>query len=277
MHNKLKDILKNKLSIEQLKLVPSSYDVIGRIIIFSDFPRKLYSKEKIIGQELLKNHKNINSIFKKIKKHSGKFRTRKLKLIAGENNNETIHHENKIKVKLNAEKVYFSPRLSEERKRIYEQVKKGEKILVLFSGCGVYPLIIAKNTDAKEIIGIEINPTAHKYALLNLELNKIKNTIKFILGDVKKILPKISRKFDRIIMPLPKGAENFLALALTKIKKNGFIHFYSFSVQNKHDKIIEIIKVQCKRMKKKCRIINVIKCGQFSPRVNRICVEFKIG
>ena len=275
MPNKLKDLLRKKLTKKELVMIPSSFDIVGNILIFSDFPEQLFKKEKIIGNEILKNYRQIKSVFKKTKKYSGKYRTPKLKLLAGENSKETIHKENNARLKLNVEKVYFSSRLSEERKRIFQQVKNNETVLVMFSGCSVYTIVIAKNTKVKEIYGVEINPTAHKYALENLKLNKTKN-IKLILGDVKKILPKINKKFDRIIMPLPKGAENFLNLALNKIKKNGIIHFYCFAEENKYKNIIDIVNKECKKSKKQCKILNIVKCGQFSPRVYRACIDFRI-
>jgi tRNA (guanine37-N1)-methyltransferase len=275
MPNKLKDTLKKKLTKKQISLLPSSYDMVGNILIFSDFPKQLYKKEKIIGNELLKNHKQIKSVFKKTKKYSGKYRTPKLKLLAGENNKETEYKENNIRLKLNVEKIYFSPRLSEERKRILQQVKNNESVLVMFSGCAVYPITISKNTKAKNIMGIEINPVAHKYALENLKLNKTQN-IELIKGDVKQILPKTNKKFDRIIMPLPKGAESFLDLALSKIKKNGIIHFYCFAEENKHKNMTATIDEECKKFKKQCKILKITKCGQFSPRVYRICIDFRV-
>jgi len=276
MSNRLKDILKGKLTAKQLESLPSSFDIVGEILIFSDFPKQLTKKEKIIGNEILKNHKNIRSVFKKTKKHSGKFRTPKLKLLAGTNNKETNYKENNTRFKLNVEKVYFSSRLSAERKRIFQQVKKNETVLVMFSGCGIYPIVLAKNSDTKEIYGIEVNPTAHKYALENTKLNKSNDKIKLFLGDVKKILPKINKKFDRILMPLPKGAENYLDLALTKAKNNTIIHFYTFSEEDNYGKIKTIIKNSCKTKKMKCNILKIIKCGQFSPRVFRICIDFRV-
>ena len=276
MSNKLKDILRKKLTKKELGMVPSSYDIVGNIIIFSDFPKELSKKEKTIGNEILKSYKQIRSVYKKSKKYSGKFRTPKLKLLAGEKNKETEYKENNARLKLNVEKVYFSPRSSEERKRIFKQIKNNEIVLVMFSGSGIYPLVIAKNSEAKEIHGIEINPTAHKYALENLKLNKAEDKIKLYLGDVKKILPKINKKFNRIIMPLPKGAEDFLKLTLNKIKKNGIIHFYSFAEETKFDKVIEFINKEYKKNKKQCKIIDIVKCGQFSPRVFRICVDFRV-
>jgi len=276
MSNKLKDLLKRKLTKRELRSLPSSFDVVGDIMIFSDFPISLVKKQKIIGEEILKNHKNINSVFKKTKKYSGKYRTPKLSLLAGDNKKETEHRENNTRLRLNVEQVYFSSRLSTERNRIFKQVKKNENILVMFSGVGIYPLTISKNSHPNIIYGVEINPIAHKYALENLKLNKIEDKIKLFLGDVKKILPKINKKFDRILMPLPKGGESYLNLALNKIKKNGIIHFYSFTEQDKNKETVNTINKECDKQKKKCRILKITKCGQFSPRVFRICVDFKV-
>ena len=276
MKKNLKFLLKNKLSKKEIKLIPSSFDVVGSILIFSDFPKELEKKEKAIGEEILRQFKNIKTVAKKTKKYSGKFRTPRLKIIAGEKTKETIHRENNVSIKLDVEKVYFSPRLSSERKRIFLQMRKNESVLVMFSGCAVYPLVIAKNSNVEEIYGVEINPTAHKYALKNLKLNKLGNKIKLFLGDVKKIMPLLNKKFDRILMPLPKGAEKFLDLALGKIKKNGIIHFYDFSEENNYKKIMKSIEEECRKQKKKCEILNIVKCGQFSPGVNRICVDFRV-
>ena len=275
MKNQFKKSLKSKLTKKQLELLPSSYDIIGSILIFSDFPKELARKEKIIGEALLKSHKHIKTVCKKTKKFSGKYRLPKLKIIAGEKIKETLYKENNVTLRLDVEKVYFSPRLSTERKRIYQLIKKNEDVLVMFSGVAIYPIIISKNTKAKEIYAVEINPIAHKYAEENIKLNKIKN-IKLFKGDVRKILPKINKKFSRILMPLPKGAENFLDLALSKIKNKGIIYFYDFLNQDEFDLAKEKISKACKTTKKKYKILNIAKCGQFSPRVYRVCVDFKV-
>ena len=108
---------------------------------------KLENKEKDISQYLLDTNKSINTILKKSGQHSGEFRTQKLKYLAGEDKKEAIYKENSILLKLDVEEVYFSPRLSTERKRIFEQVKKDEKVLVMFCGCAPYPCTISKNTN----------------------------------------------------------------------------------------------------------------------------------
>jgi tRNA (guanine37-N1)-methyltransferase len=144
----------------------------------------------------------------------------------------------------------------------------------MFSGVGPYPIVISKNTGAKEIYGVELNPFAHEYAKKNIILNKV-NNVKLFLGDVNEVLPKLKKKFDRIIMPLPKDASAFLNLALSKIKKNAIIHFYDFL--DKRDipgKAIDKINLVCSE--NKFEILNIVKCGQYSPGKYRICIDFRI-
>ena len=273
----LKYYLKEKLNEKELQLAPTSFDVVGDIMIFSEFPKELAKKEKLIGETILITYPHIKTILKKTRKFSGKFRTARLKVIAGEKRKETTHKENDVFVKLDVEKVYFSPRMSSERKRITDLVKPNESILVMFSGSGIYPLVIAKNTGCKEVYGIEINPIAHKFALENVKKNKLENKVILFEGDAAKVMPKINKKFDRILMPLPKGGEKYLELALKHARKGGIIHFYDFLHENEFDKAEEKVKKACLKQKRKYKKLNLVKCGQYSPGFFRICLDFEAG
>ena len=208
--------------------------------------------------------------------HKGEFRTRTVRILAGKKSKETVHLENKIKLKLHLEKTYFSARSAGERMRLAKQVKKGESVLVLFSGAGPFPLVFAKNTAARDIYGIEMNPLAHRYAVDNVELNKVGDNTKLYLGDVRRVLPKLKRKFDRVAMPLPKTGESFLGLTLSKVKKNGLIHLYSFLHENEIADYSKKVKEICKQNKQKVRILRKVKCGQFSPGTFRVCYDIKL-
>ena len=268
----LKQVLNLKLTKKQLLVLPTSFDIIGDIVIFSNFPEELKKKEKLIANTLLNLHKNIKVVAKKTKHFSGKYRLQKVKILAGEKRKITLHKENNIIVKLNIETCYFSQRLATERLRIAKQIKPNESVLVMFSGIAIYPLVISKNSKAKEIYAIEINPEAHKYAQENLKLNKTTN-ITLFKGNVKTVIPKIKKKFDRILMPLPKSAEDYFDLAIKKIKNKGIIHFYDFQYEEDiPKKSIEKIKKHTKNFK----ILKVIKCGQYSPRNYRICLDIKL-
>lgn len=264
---KLKEALKEELDEEEISIVKGSYDVIGDIVIL-ELDKKLKAKEKIIGETLLKLNKNIKTILKKKGAHEGVYRIQTYSYVAGEKKTITEHKENNCKFILDISKVYFSPRLANERLRIAKLVKKNEEVLVMFSGIGVYPVVISKNSKAKGVYGVEFNKSACEYAKRNVSLNLVSNVYLYCC-DIRKF--KINKKFDRILMPLPKGAEKFLDVAKKFIKKKGVIHFYTFSNEEDIDKISDTIKKTFKKFK----ILNVVKCGDIAPGVYRFCIDFK--
>lgn len=270
---RLKDFLKGKLTKKEYDVFPTSFDIIGDVAIFNEIPKELSKKEKLIAASLLKLNTNIKVVCKKIRNYSGKYRTLKLKIISGETRKETTYIENGCRFLLDVEKVYFSPRLGNERMRISDLVKRNENVLVMFSGCGPYTVQIAKK--ASRVTAIEANPVAHKYALINLKLNKISNA-EVIKGDVKNIIPKLRQKYDRIIMPLPKESMKYLKEALSVSKKGTIIHLYSFAKEDEFkDSENSIISI-CKKHGKRCEILRIVRAGEYSPRTYRICVDFKV-
>ena len=109
---------------KESSLVPSSFDVVGDIAIFNDFPKELRKKEKKIAQKLIESNKNINVVAKKSKKYSGRLRTPKLTHLAGEKRKTTTHVESGCRLSLDVEKCYFSTRSNTERLRIAKKVIK---------------------------------------------------------------------------------------------------------------------------------------------------------
>lgn len=271
----VEELLQGKLTIEELESLPKSQEIVGKIMIL-EIPAELKQKEGIIAEAFLKVNKYIETVVRKEEIHSGEFRLRKVKILAGKKSKETIHQESGIKLKLDLEKTYFSARSGHERLRIAEQIKAKEMVLVMFSGAGPYPLVIARNSPAKMVYGIEINPQAHQYALENIALNNMGNKISLYLGDVGKVMPKMDLKFDRIVMPLPKTGEEFLPLALTKIKKNGIIHLYAFLSEEEIKKEKVKIRKIIQKEKKSAKILRAVKCGQFAPSVFRVCFDLRI-
>ena len=190
--------------------------------------------------------------------------------------------ENNCKFKFNVETCYFSSRLSNERKEIYKQVKKNERVLVMFAGVGPFSITIAKNSKANEVYSLELGRECSKYAKENVKLNKLKN-MHVIQGDVKKVVRKrglsvkgnlVPLQFDRIVMPRPQLKDTFLQYAFEVIKKNGIINYYGFS-KDKND-VVNDIKSDAKKAKKKIRIIRVKKAGELAPYKFRWRVDFKV-
>jgi tRNA (guanine37-N1)-methyltransferase len=274
----LTSLLKEKLSEDELKLIPKTQEIVGDIMVL-EIPESLETKEKesLIAKTYLKLNKNVKTIVKKTAIHSGTFRTRGVKVIAGEKRKNTIHLENGVKIKLHLEKTYFSARLSNERLRIAKLVKKGESILVMFSGSAPYPLVLGKHSEAKKILGVEINPDAHKFGLENVKLNKFKNIIDLINGDVREILPKMKEKFDRILMPLPKTSEEFLDVALPRLKENGIIHLYAFLNEKDINSEAKRVEKLCEKLMYPVKILKKVKCGQHAPYTFRVCFDLRLN
>jgi tRNA (guanine37-N1)-methyltransferase len=269
-------LLREKLTKTELELLPRSQEIIGKIMIL-EIPIELQKKEKFIAQTFLKCNKYIKTIVRKDEIHSGLYRTRKVKFLAGTNNKEAIHQENGVKIKVNVEETYFSARTANERMRIAKQVKKNEVVLVMFSGVSPLPLVIAKNSPVKVVYGIEINPVAHQLALQNIELNNLQQKVIIYEGDVRKIVPTLNLKFDRVAMPLPKTGEEFLDVALSVAKKNTIIHLYAFLSEAELKPEAKRIVQKCLSLGRKVKVLDAVKCGQFSPSVFRICFDLKVG
>src|SRR3989338_153265 len=269
------DLLKGKLTAKEMELLPRTQELVGEIMIL-EIPEELKKKDKLIAEAYLKANKQISTVVKKSDVHSGQYRTRKVTILAGKKTKETIHHENGIELKLHLERTYFSARSGSERLRIASLVKPGELVLVMFSGAAPYPLVIAKNSEARHVYGIELNPAAHTYALENVLLNNLQDRITILHGDVKHKIPPLKYKFDRIAMPLPKTGEQFLDLALLKAKKNAVIHLYSFLEESEIEAYAKKVKEICKKLDHPIRIIDKVKCGQFSPGTFRVCLDLKV-
>ncbi|HIE33734.1 MAG TPA: class I SAM-dependent methyltransferase family protein [Candidatus Altiarchaeales archaeon] len=266
----LKEVLEGKLSKEELEILPRAFDIIGDIATI-EIPEKLEGKKRLIGNALIETFKNIKVVTNKTGKIDTEFRIRKLEIIAGENRTETIHREYGCSYKLDVESTYFSPRLGTERFRVASQVKENERVLVMFAGVGPYAVLIAKTKKPRSVYAIELNPKAFEYMLGNIKLNGV--NVKAFGGDVREITPRIG-KFDRIVMPLPKGAEDFLDTALPALNKNGIIHFYDFS-GSEIDSVKKVRRI-CNKLCYRIEILNSIECGSYSPRLNRICIDFRV-
>jgi tRNA (guanine37-N1)-methyltransferase len=169
---------------------PKAYDILGSVAIVR-FPKEFKQKEKKkFASKLLKNQKPIKTVLEKYGKIKGRLRKIQTRYLAGEKTKEVLYKENNCVFRFNIDTTYFSPRLSNERKEIAQEIKKGQEVLVMFAGVSPYSIVIAKNSKAKKVYSNEINREANKYAELNIQLNKLKDKVELIQGDVKKIVKR---------------------------------------------------------------------------------------
>ena len=251
------------------------YDIVGNIAIIK-FKRGIgLLEKKKIAKKLLKEHKNVKTILEKTGKFSGRLRTLKTKWILGEKTKEALYKENNCVFRFNVDKCYFSPRLASERLEIAKMIKKGENVLVMFSGVGSYAIVIAKLSKAKKVVGVELSRKCNKYAAANVKRNNL-NNVEIIQGDVRKALPKIKEKFSRIVMPRPNLKDSFLDAAFPRIKNSGIVHYYGFYNENEVEKLKELIMAEARKASKKVKILKIKEAGDIGVRKFRYRADLKL-
>ena len=255
----------------------SSFDIIGEVVII-EIPEDLKKPEieAKISRNIMAMHPKVRSVYKKLGPMEGEYRVRKLELIAGEENPVTTYTESGTRMLLDVSKVYFSVRNSHERKRIASLVKPNENVLVFFAGVGPYALIIGKEHPDSKVVGIELNPVAVEYFRKNIALNKLTN-VTVEDGDVRKIVSaKYAGWADRVVMPLPKSAHEFLDCAFLAVRPGGMVHFYSI-ISNEDEKgnerMMEIALSEAKKMTNE--MTNEMKTGQ-KKTGQKIEIELKL-
>jgi tRNA (guanine37-N1)-methyltransferase len=222
--------LRGRLSPQLLAILPRSIDFIGDIAIV-EIPIELRVKKKIIGEAILRSNRNVHTVLSKAGAINGTFRTRKFDLLAGEKTTETTHRENGCKYLLDISKVYFSPRLGYEHKRVASLVHESETVVDLFAGIGPFAILIAKTHENVQVYAVDANPYAIEYLNTNIRINRVVGKIHPLLGNARQVISgKTSGAADRVIMNLPGKAMEFVDVACKAIKeKGGIIHFYFFT------------------------------------------------
>ena len=282
------ELLERKIiSEKEAKDFVSSFDTCGDIAIL-EIPESLEKKEGKIAQTLLELNKHIRTVAKKASATEGAYRIRKLKIIGGKKRLSTLYRENGCSFKIDLQKTFFSSRLSFERQRVASLAKEGENVFALFAGAGFYPIVMAKEAIKKKrktktrFIAVELNPFAVRRMRENVLLNKMQDMIEVIEGDVNKImLKKRFRRFaDRVVMPLPHSAYDFLDAALFSAKKNCIIHFYFIPESEEKEgavkKAQERIRAACERNNRKFKTVFSRVVKSYAPHVDQVVVDFKL-
>lgn len=197
-----------------------AFDLMGEIAI-----TKIRNRERAaaLAKDLIRAHPNIRSVYLDAG-IAGEYRLRELELLEGAPITVTRYRENGIIFELDVSRVYFSPRLATERMFVAKDTTDGESVIDMFAGIGAFSINIAKLRDV-DVTAIDSNPAAIEYMEKSISLNHIRGRVHPVHGDsatVMKTLPEA----DRIIMNLPHESNQYLHIAVSKLKKGGFLHYY---------------------------------------------------
>ncbi len=257
------------------ELLPSSYQIIGDILLIKLPKIKSASQKKKIANSIVKILPYVKAVCE-ITGVAGEFRKPRVKILLG-GGTETLHKENGILYKIDVAEIMFSKGNLAERKRLLDKIRPGEVIIDMFSGIGYFSIPIAKFGDPKIIYSIEKNKISFDYLKENIKLNKIQN-IAPILGDCRKI--SLSQKADRVLMGYLPGTYRFLPAAFGFLKDKGIINYHdTFSKGELWNKPLEILNKEANKKGFKLKKIlekKIVK--DYAPNVYHAVVdaEFEI-
>jgi len=229
LRKRLRKKLSSTFSSAELNLIYNSFDIIGDIAIIKMPNGNIVDAEKVANQ-IMALHRNVKTVFAQASPIRGDFRVRKLQLLAGEGKTSTRCKESGCVFAVDLEKCYFSPRLLYERSRIASLVEGGETVVNMFSGVGCFSIVIAKTVTQTKVFSIDVNPIAVQFMKENVRINRVYGKVIPLLGDSKDIINvQLQGKANRVLMPLPEKALEYLPYAVSALKKpGGWIHYYDF-------------------------------------------------
>jgi tRNA (guanine37-N1)-methyltransferase len=230
---RLVDLLSEKLPPHLLASLPQAIDFIGDIAVV-EIPPELEKYRTVVGEAILKAHKQLSTALAKLGAVDGEFRVREFEPIAGVAKTSTVHREYGCVFYVDLAKAYFSPRLSYEHNRVASLVKEDETVLDMFTGVGPFAIHIAKKHQKVHVYAIDKNPDAIRLLKKNMTANRVEAKITPILGDARQIVAERLRgSSDRVIMNLPERALEYVDAACQAIKpQGGIIHYYEFTSES---------------------------------------------
>lgn len=246
-----------------------SFEIIGDIAIIND----LADRDEEEAVEGILAHHNIETILLKTSGLSGEFRVGGYEKLYGEET-ETIHREHGYSFKVDPTEAYYSERFATERKRIADQVEKGENVLVMFAGVGPFAVLCAEK--AEKVVAVEKNPKACKYLKENIKLNNLEDKIEAYCGDVEEVVPSLEEKFDRVVMPLPESAIEFLGIA-SGLGESAIIHLYTFVEEENFRPVEKKVEQILEEKDLYYEIIDRVRCGYKSPSEDRYCFDILVS
>jgi tRNA (guanine37-N1)-methyltransferase len=255
----LKAVLADKLEPEQLKQIYKTYDIVGDIAIVR-VPESHKHLSKLIAEAIMSTHREVKAVWRQSSSVSGDYRLRSLEFLLGEKTTETCYKEHGCVYKTDLRKAYFSPRLSYERMRIAGLTQKGEVVLNMFAGVGCYSIAVAKHAEPLKVYSVDVNPSAVQYLRENIRLNRVADVVVPIQGDAKKVTEKeLQNVADRVLMPLPERACEYLDYGLLALKPaGGWIHYYGFEYAKKNENPVEKAEMKV------------------SEKMRRLCTDFRV-
>ncbi len=218
------DLLKD-LAAEEPAL-PRSFDVIGDIVLVR-IPDHCTIEPGRIGEALRAFVPGARLVGADRGVH-GPGRIRLLDRLAGSGSWATVHSEHGLRLYVDLERAYFSPRLAHEHHRVASEVRTGEVVFDLCCGVGPFAAHIARDRRASRIVAVDSNPDAIELLERSLAALPAAAPVEARTQRVEEFLagPEVA---DRAILNLPHEGIKYLGPLMGRVARGGTIHYYEIT------------------------------------------------
>lgn len=246
-------------------LLPASFDVVGHVVVMK-LSAELAAHETKIAEALLAAVKSARTVCRDAGVE-GAWRVRRLRIVAGDPVTETVHTEYGVRLHVDPARVFFSPRLAFERRRVAAAVTPGETVLDLFAGVAPFSIMVARHARPARIIAVDANPDAVKYAERNVRENGVGHLVDVRLADAAGAAAGLEGSVDRVIMNLPHGAAAFVEAAARAMKPGGgILHYYAVLPETEVPiHLASVVAPAAKRAGRSLRVIAQREVHTYSP------------
>jgi len=208
----------------------SRIDIVGDIAVIKKpfAPDVTIEDLQRLGEELVRRLPYIRSVWLAASPVEGAYKTREYVHLAGEERSDTVYVEHGCRFHVDIRRVFITPRLNYEHLRVARLVGRGETVTNMFAGAGLFSVIIACKSSPRKVYSIDVNPHAYEFMVENARLNRVEDVVEPILGDARDVIEsRLSGTSDRVLMPLPELAIEYLPYALDALRKGrGVVHVY---------------------------------------------------
>jgi len=272
---KIKKSLSNNIPLEVTSLLPEKWEKIGNVLTI-----KLNEKLNSYREEIGKTYAEVlhcKTVLNDIGGISGIFREPNVKLLYGSKDTETVHKENGIRYKLDAQKIMFSSGNMDERLRMAKISNKNETVVDLFAGIGYFTLPMAVYSRPRKIFSCEINPVAYEYLCKNIVLNHVTSIVNPLFGDNRIIAPK--NVAERVIMGYFDDTQKFLPTAFDCLKNcTGIIHFHNVCSNELFPETpLNIVEKTADKYKRNVELLTSRVIKSYAPGVSHIVLDIRVG
>ncbi len=204
--------------------LPQGFDQIGDIAVVK-FDEESRPYEPEVARAILAAYKGIRAVAAD-EGVEGDLRVRTLRKLSGAGDLHTVHKEFGLHIEVDLERVFFTPRLAGERRRVALMVAPYEHVLDAFAGVGPISLQIAKLQPSVNLDAVDVNGAAVELLRRNAERNKLRNITAHEADFRAFAAARKPASYSRIVMNLPHRAKEFLPDALPLVARGGYLHLY---------------------------------------------------